>query len=87
MRKAVDARVDQAISDNCSRTEITVERRPPEHAGGEMAVALPECVGRWRKPPTRRKFHAPGTAPASCAERLANVGEFKDKQIPLARSQ
>jgi hypothetical protein len=45
MRKAVDARVDQAISDNCSRAEITVERRPPEHAGEKWQLRYLSALG------------------------------------------
>ena len=87
MPKAVEVRVDQVISDICSRAEVTVERRPPEHAGGKWQLRYPSTLSGGGNLQLDVNFMLRVPLWPVVLKDSRTLGEFKDKQIPLARYQ
>jgi predicted nucleotidyltransferase component of viral defense system len=81
--KAERPKVEQAISDVCNRTEITVERRATEHAGGKWQLRYPSALGGGGNLQLDINFMLRVPLWPVVLKDSRKVGEFQVKQIPV----
>jgi hypothetical protein len=81
--KAERPRVEQALSDVCNRSELTVERRAKEHAGGKWQLRYASALGGGANLQVDINFMLRVPLWPVVLRDSKKIGSFQTQQIPL----